>query len=96
MTWPYEIRGAVQADEDQLLEVARHLNTVNLPNDRDEIRGILEQAQKSFTGAIKDPKRREYVFVLVDQQKKRIVCNSKRSPPASSTMKPSSMNPRSL
>ena len=76
MTWPYEIRGAVQADEDQLLEVARHLNTVNLPNDRDEIRGILEQAQKSFTGAIKDPKRREYVFVLVDQQKKRIVGTS--------------------
>ena len=58
-----EIRGAVPADEDQLLEVAGHLNTVNLPNDREEIRGILEHAQKSFTGAIKDPRRREYVFV---------------------------------
>jgi arginine N-succinyltransferase len=76
MAWPYEIRGAVPADEDQLLAVARHLNTVNLPNDRDEIRGILEQAQKSFTGAIKDARRREYVFVLVDNEQQRIVGTS--------------------
>jgi arginine N-succinyltransferase len=76
MPWPYEIRGAVPADEDQLLDVARHLNTVNLPADRDEIRGLLESAQKSFTGAIKDPRRREYVFVVVDLAKKQIVGTS--------------------
>ena len=45
MLWPFEIRGAVAADEDQLLQVAGHLNTVNLPADRDEIRGILEHSQ---------------------------------------------------
>jgi arginine N-succinyltransferase len=76
MPWPYEIRGAVPSDEDQLLDVARHLNTVNLPADRDEIRGLLDQAQKSFTGAIKDPRRREYVFVVVDLAKERIVGTS--------------------
>lgn len=76
MAWPYEIRGATPADEDQLLAVAGHLNTVNLPNDREEIRGILEQAHKSFTGAIKDARRREYVFVLVDNVEKRIVGTS--------------------
>src|SRR5580704_12407940 len=76
MAWPYEIRGAVPADEDQLLAVAKHLNTVNLPNDREEIRGILEHAQKSFTGALKDPRRREYVFVLVDNEQKRIIGTS--------------------
>ena len=76
MAWPYEIRGAVPADEDQLLAVASHLNTVNLPHDREEIRGILEHAQKSFTGAIKDPRRREYVFVLVDLERDRIVGTS--------------------
>jgi arginine N-succinyltransferase len=76
MSWPYEIRGAVPADEDQLLAVAGHLNTVNLPNDREEIRGILEHAQKSFTGAVKDPRRREYVFVLADLEKQRIVGTS--------------------
>jgi arginine N-succinyltransferase len=76
MPWPFEIRSAVAADEDQLLDVARHLNTVNLPADRDEIRGILELAQKSFSGSIKDPRRREYVFVLVDLSKQRIVGTS--------------------
>jgi arginine N-succinyltransferase len=72
----YEIRGAVPADEDQLFDVARHLNTVNLPADREEIRAILDHAQKSFTGAIKDPRRREYVFVVVDRAGGRIVGTS--------------------
>src|SRR5580658_5511674 len=72
----YEIRGAVPADEDQLLEVAAHLNTVNLPAERGEIRAILEHSQKSFTGAVKDPKRREYVFVVVDLGQNRIVGTS--------------------
>ena len=73
---PYEIRGAVLTDEDQLLAVAHHLNTVNLPDDRGAIRGILDHAVKSFTGAIKDPKRREYVFVLVDTAQDKIVGTS--------------------
>ena len=76
MACPYEVRGALPADEDQLLDVARHLNTVNLPADRDEIRGLLDHAQKSFTGAVKDPRRREYVFVLVDARAGRIVGTS--------------------
>jgi arginine N-succinyltransferase len=76
MPLPYEIRGALPSDEDQLLAVAGHLNTVNLPNDREEIRGILEHAYKSFTGAIKDVRRREYVFVLVDTEANRIVGTS--------------------
>jgi arginine N-succinyltransferase len=62
----YEIRGALKSDEDQLLVVAQHLDSVNLPDDREEIRGILEHAVESFTGHIKDPRRRQYVFVLVD------------------------------
>ena len=43
--------------------VARHLDTVNLPDDRDAIREIIDLSQRSFTGEIKDPKKREYVFV---------------------------------
>jgi len=76
MASPYEIRGATVADEDQLLAVARHLNTVNLPDDRAEIRGLLEHAEKSFAGAVKDPRRREYVFVVVDREAQRIVGTS--------------------
>jgi arginine N-succinyltransferase len=72
----YEIRGSVPSDEEQLHRVAHHLNTVNLPDDREEIKAILDQAQKSFTGAIKDPKRREYVFVLVDCHQQRVIGTS--------------------
>jgi arginine N-succinyltransferase len=63
----YEIRGAVPSDEEDLLRVAHHLNTVNLPADREAIRGILDHSQKSFVHDIMDPKKREYVFVLVDR-----------------------------
>jgi arginine N-succinyltransferase len=76
MPLPYEIRGALPDDEDQLLEVARHLNTVNLPADRDEIRALLDHSQRSFTGAVKDSRRREFVFVLVDTAAARIVGTS--------------------
>src|SRR6185436_14765695 len=73
---PFEIRGALPQDEDQLLEVAHHLDTVNLPAVREEVQGILEHAQSSFTGAIKDPKRRQYVFVLVDIAKQKLIGTS--------------------
>ncbi len=73
---PFEIRGAVLTDEDQLLAVAHHLNTVNLPDDRAAIHGILEHSHKSFNGAVKDPKRREYVFALVDTEKNAIIGTS--------------------
>ncbi|HSY21817.1 MAG TPA: arginine N-succinyltransferase [Polyangiaceae bacterium] len=72
----YEIRGAGPADEEQLYEVARHLNTVNLPADRSEIRGLLEHSRQSFTGAISDPRKREYVFVVSDRERDRIVGTS--------------------
>jgi arginine N-succinyltransferase len=76
MPCAYEIRGAVSSDEDQLLEVAHHLNTVNLPADREGIRGILDLSMRSLNGAVKDPRMREYVFVLVDVEAQRIVGTS--------------------
>jgi len=72
----YEIRGALPEDEEQILTIARHLNTVNLPDERVGVQQILEQSQKSLTQAIKDPKRRQYVFVLVDRKKKEIIGTS--------------------
>ncbi len=72
----YEIRAAMPTDEDDLLRVAHHLNTVNLPDDREGIRTILDLSLRSFSGAIKDPKRREYVFVLCDREKGEIIGTS--------------------
>jgi arginine N-succinyltransferase len=63
-------------DEEQILEIARHLNTVNLPDEREGVKQILDVSHKSFTGAIKDTKRRQYVFVLVDRAKDKIIGTS--------------------
>jgi len=72
----FEIRGALTSDEDELLELAHHLNTVNLPYSREAIAHLLDLAHKSFTSEVKDSKRREYVFVLIDREQKRIVGTS--------------------
>jgi len=72
----YEIRGSTLEDEAQILAIARHLNTVNLPHEEEGVQQILELSQKSFTQAIKDPKRRQYVFVLVDRMRDQIIGTS--------------------
>ena len=72
----YEIRAALPGDEEQLLRVARHLNSVNLPDDRDSIHEIVDASYKSFTGQITDHRLRQFVFVLVDRKKDLIVGTS--------------------
>jgi arginine N-succinyltransferase len=72
----YSIRDARPSDEDQLLAVATHLDTVNLPAVREEIRAILEESAKSFSGVIRDPRRRSYVFVLTDEEVGKIIGTS--------------------
>lgn len=73
---PFEIRAAVPGDEEQMLAVARHLNSVNLPNDKATIDEIVDHSYRSFTGQISDPRLRQYVFVLVDRAKDRIIGTS--------------------
>jgi len=73
---PFEIRAAVPGDEEQLLLVARHLDSLNLPNDATAIREIVEASHGSFSGATADPHHRHYVFVLVDRAQGRIVGTS--------------------
>lgn len=73
----YLIRGATMDDEAGLLALARHLNTVNLPDDPVAVREILELSVRSFSGAERDPRHREYVFVLEDLDEGRVVGTSK-------------------
>ena len=61
-----EIRGAVRSDEEELLGLARHLNSVNLPNERSHVRALLDHSERSFGGEIKDARKRKYVFLLRD------------------------------
>jgi len=72
----YEIRAALPGDEEQLLDVARHLDSVNLPDDRDSIHEIIDHSYKSFTGEIQNPRLRTFVFVLVDRAKEKIIGTS--------------------
>lgn len=72
----YEIRGATLADEDTLLELARYLDSVNLPADRAAIRRILDLSERSFRGDVIDHRQREYVFVLHDRVEHRAVGTS--------------------
>lgn len=73
----YVIRGATLEDEKDMLALAHHLNTVNLPDDPSQVREILDTSVKSFSAAIKDPRRREYTFVLEDVREKRVLGSSK-------------------
>lgn len=72
----YEIRAALRSDEAQLHALASYLNTVNLPDDREAIAQILDMSERSFSGAIRDSRHREYVFVLRDLEQDRIVATS--------------------
>ncbi|MCA9593366.1 MAG: arginine N-succinyltransferase [Myxococcales bacterium] len=65
----YEIRGASPDDEEQLLRLAEHLDSVNLPHDRDHVRRLLDHTDRSYSGKLKSLPHRKYVFVLWDLEK---------------------------
>ena len=58
-----------------MLAVAEHLDTVNLPAERDHITGILDRSEKSFAAEVPVVER-EFVFVLEDLAKKLIIGTS--------------------
>jgi arginine N-succinyltransferase len=72
----YEIRGAVSSDLDELLGLARHLNSVNLPNEPGHIARLLEASEKSFLGQIENFRRRKYVFLIRDLERAEAVGTS--------------------
>ena len=72
----YEIRAATHRDHDDLLELSKFLDSVNLPHDSGAITELLDVSERSFSGNIGDPRRREYVFVLRDVVEQRAVGTS--------------------
>lgn len=68
----FVIREAFPDDLPQVHEVARHLDTVNLPNDRAVLERIIDTSRRSFGGDLQ-PLEREYLFVLQDVDERRIV-----------------------
>ncbi len=76
MTHRYVVRAATLADRDDLLALAAHLNTVNLPDDPHAVEALLRHSEESFRGAIGDPRRCKYVFLLRDEATRRAVGTS--------------------
>ena len=72
----YEITAVSRGDEDDLLELAKHLNSVNLPHDPAEIGPIVAKSDDSFGAVIEDPRRRTYVFVLRDLEEQKAIGSS--------------------
>jgi arginine N-succinyltransferase len=64
----YEIRAATREHHASLCELARYLDSVNLPNDPPALEALLLTSERSFRGEIENPRRREYVFVLWDRE----------------------------
>ncbi len=60
---------------DQVLAVAEHLDTVNLPAERGHIESILDRSEKAFAAQVPVGER-EFLFVLEDLQKKKIIGTS--------------------
>jgi len=72
----YVLRSVQPGDEAGLLELAWHLDSVNLPHDPAQVEKIVDLAERSFSGALKDLRKREYVFTLEDREKKRLAGTS--------------------
>jgi arginine N-succinyltransferase len=72
----FEIRAATREHHASICELARHLNSVNLPNDPNVIEALLSESERSFAREIKDPRKREYIFVLWDRVEQRVAGTS--------------------
>ena len=66
------IRDARPADLDGLQEVAAHLDSVNLPDDRDRLRSLITASQESFSAA-REVADRRFLFVLTETATERVL-----------------------
>lgn len=71
----FRIRQSYRDDVDQVLAVAEHLDTVNLPAERVHIAAILDRSEKSFAEEL-PPSEREFLFVLEDLDANKIIGTS--------------------
>lgn len=71
----FRIRQSYREDVDQVLAVAEHLDTVNLPADKTHIEAILDRSDRSFAAEVPAVER-EFLFVLEDLTRKRIIGTS--------------------
>lgn len=60
------LRDAQKSDLKPLMKLAKVLDTVNLPHDEETLGELVDLSARSFSGRIKEPFERTYLFVLED------------------------------
>lgn len=70
------LRDVQRGDLPGLKRLASVLNTVNLPDNEEMLARIIDRSIRSFSGRIREPFKREYLFVLEDVHKQALVGTS--------------------
>ena len=70
------LRDAQRSDLESLSALARVLDTVNLPDDPRALTRIIDHSVRSFSGRIRNPLDRSYVFVAEDARTGKVVGTS--------------------
>lgn len=60
------VRGGQRADLPAIVEIAQHLDSVNLPNDEEKLLQIIDRSERSFAGRL-DSTKREFLFVIAER-----------------------------
>ena len=72
----FVIRDVQRADLPGLKKLAGILDTVNLPDDEKTLLEVIDRSVRSFDARIRDPFKREYLFVLEDAQSGKVIGSS--------------------
>ncbi|MSR29366.1 MAG: arginine N-succinyltransferase [Phycisphaerales bacterium] len=72
----FVIREACSADMPQLLRLSRLVHSFNLPQDLESLEAKVERSRRAFAGQVKEPRGREFVFVLEDVESGTVVGTS--------------------
>ena len=60
------VRDVQKTDLPGLKRLAAVLNSLNLPNNEEVLENLIDRSVRSFSGKLKEPFEREYLFVLED------------------------------
>ena len=70
------LRDVQKNDLPALSRLAAELDTINLPSNDEELEELVDKSVRSFSGRIRNPLEREYLFVLEESSSARIIGTS--------------------
>ncbi len=70
------VRDVQKSDLKGLKRLAAVLNSVNLPDNEEVLEQLIDTSVRSFSSKVKEPFKREYLFVLEDMRNSRIIGTS--------------------